>query len=78
MCYTCSRAAAVLEATNHCVSTPQSDSIASSVCAPQGDVEPEPSRGAKRSAAVRRLGTPGSATGKNCNFHHVPGLISAF
>lgn len=31
---------------------------------PQGDVEPEPARGAKRSAAVRRLGTAGSATGK--------------
>lgn len=79
MCYTCSPAAAVLEADNHCVyvSALPSDSIVSPVCAPQGDVELEPSRGAKCSVAVRRLGTPGSATGKNYNFHEVPGLSSA-
>lgn len=79
LCYTCSSAAAVLEGDNHCVyvSARTSDSIVSSVCAPQGDVEPEPSRGAKCSAAVRRLGTPGSATGKNYNFRDVPGVIFA-
>lgn len=35
------------------------------VCALQGDVELEPSRGAKRSAAVRRMGTSWSAAGKS-------------
>lgn len=34
---------------------------------PQGDVEPEPSGGAERSAAVCGLGAPGPAAGKD--FH---------
>lgn len=46
-----------------------SDSTLPSVYAPQGDMEPEPSRGAQCSVAVRRLGTSGSATGKNHSFH---------
>lgn len=62
-----------------CVCTSLSDGIVSSVCAPQGDVELESSGGAKRSAAVRRLGTPGSATGKKLRFQWrpPPGLIAA-
>lgn len=87
VCYTHSCAAAALEANTHCLylSTPLSYAIVSFVCShpqttttTQGDVELEPSRGAKCSAAVRRLGTPGSATGKNYTFHDVPGFVSAF
>lgn len=81
-CYTCSSAAAVLGADNHCVvnvSALLSDSIVSScLVAPQGDVELEPSGGAKCSAAVRRLGTPGSATGKKYSLNEVPGLMSVY
>lgn len=64
MCFTCTTAE--LEADAHCVyvSALTPDRIVSFVCAPQGDVELEPSRGAKCSAAVRRVGTQGSATGK--------------
>lgn len=71
MRYTCSSTAAELEADSQCVdvSALSPDSVVFSLCAPQGDMELEPSRGAKCSAAVRRLGTPGSATGKNENSH---------
>ena len=67
-------AAAALEADDHCVSVSArpSDSIVSSVCAPQGDLELESSGGAKCSAAVRRLGTPRSATGKKQRFQWCP------
>lgn len=36
---------------------------------PQRNMEPEPSGGAKCSAAVRRLGSPGSTTGKRKNLY---------